>query len=110
MPWWEDLTSVWTMPVIHALGAVEKLRFNEIKQLAHGISATSLTERLRTFERMGVVERRAYAEIPPRVEYSLTARGRDLFRVLQDLTDLAKEWVAADAEASVEAERPAVSG
>ena len=96
LPLWRDLSSVWTMPVIHILGAVERVRFNDIKRLAHGVSATSLTERLRTFERLGLLERTVHAEIPPRVDYSLTNRGRDVHRVLSDLTQLVKEWVDAE--------------
>lgn len=107
MPWWRDLSSVWTLPVLHALGAGKTLRFNQIKQLAHNVSATSLTERLRTFERRGFVKRRAYPEIPPRVEYSLTKRGRELLGVLQELTELAIKWEAEEA-AGLGAEREAL--
>lgn len=82
------------MPVIHILGGMDNPRFNQIKRLAKGISATSLTERLRTFERLGIVQRTVYAEVPTRVEYRLTARGQQLYAALDALTDLIKDWVA----------------
>ena len=43
---WNELTKVWTLPVIHALGLQEPARFNELKRRIEGISATSLAERL----------------------------------------------------------------
>lgn len=57
-------------------------RFNELRQALPGISAHTLTNRLRKFESAGLVTRTAYAEIPPRVEYSLTDFGLKLRPVL----------------------------
>jgi len=54
---WNQLTKVWTLPVIHSLGLKEPARFNELKRRTQGISATSLTERLSELEREGIVER-----------------------------------------------------
>ena len=102
MPLWRDISSVWTMPVIHALAVVERIRFNELKKWARPISATSLTERLRTFERRGFVQRKQYPEIPPRVEYSLTERGRELWGSFDRLTKLGMGWLKEDAEVAVQ--------
>ena len=63
---WNDLTKVWTLPVIHALGLQEPARFNELKRRIEGISATSLAERLNELEKQGVVARKVFPESPPR--------------------------------------------
>jgi DNA-binding HxlR family transcriptional regulator len=89
---WNDLTKVWTLPVIHALGLQEPARFNELKRRIQGISATSLAERLNEMEKQGVVARKVYPESPPRVEYALTAKGLELKEILKQLGDWAIRW------------------
>lgn len=64
-------------------------RFSELFGALPGISAHTLTSRLRKFERHGLVTRTAYAEIPPRVVYELTPTGQELRRVLQAMNDWA---------------------
>jgi DNA-binding HxlR family transcriptional regulator len=63
-------------------------RFNELKNLIPGITQKILTERLRELEQDGLVKRQVYAEAPPRVEYSLTQRGKSL----GPITDLMCQW------------------
>jgi DNA-binding HxlR family transcriptional regulator len=63
-------------------------RFGEIRESINGISQKVLTEKLREMESDGLLVRVAYAEIPPRVEYSLTELGETLGPVLESL----KEW------------------
>ena len=63
-------------------------RFGELKNALPGISAHTLTNRLRLFEARGLVTRTAYGEIPPRVVYELTERGERLRPVL----DAMHEW------------------
>ena len=58
------------------------LRFNQIRRLLPGVTQRMLTNQLRELEADGLVARRVYAEVPPRVEYSLTERGRTLEPVL----------------------------
>lgn len=53
-------------------------RFGELKQSLHGISPKVLTQHLRAMEESGLVNRKIYAEVPPRVEYSLTELGKSL--------------------------------
>ncbi len=53
-------------------------RFGELKNTIPGISPKSLTQQLRKLEEEGLVERKMYPEIPPKVEYSLTKKGQDL--------------------------------
>lgn len=59
------------------------LRFTQLRQALPGISAHTLTHRLKGFERHGLVTRTAYAETPPRVVYELTPRGAELRDVLE---------------------------
>jgi DNA-binding HxlR family transcriptional regulator len=89
---WNNLTKIWTLPVIHALGLKEPTRFNELKRRISGISATSLTERLTQLENLGIIERKVYAETPPRVEYALTKKGWELYAVLGQLANWIKRW------------------
>ena len=67
----------WTMLVIATLDD-ERLRFTELQQRIPGISQRMLTRTVRHLERDGLVARTVHAEVPPRVEYELTATGRTL--------------------------------
>jgi len=89
---WNDLTKVWTLPVIHALGLKEPARFNELKRRIQGISATSLAERLNELDQREIIERKVFPETPPRVEYSLTRKGIELHALLGDLAEWVKKW------------------
>jgi DNA-binding HxlR family transcriptional regulator len=71
------LADKWTIPLIHALARGTR-RTSELKRLLSGVSQKMLTQTLRTIEDHGLIERRIYAEVPPRVEYSLTPLGRSL--------------------------------
>lgn len=59
------------------------MRFNELKDSIHGISQKVLTNRLRELESDELITRRAYTEIPPRVEYSVTDLGRNLTPIFE---------------------------
>ena len=67
-------------------------RFGELKRDVLGITEKMLIQELRHLESMGVVCRTAYFEIPPKVEYSLTERGRTLIPILESLVS----WGYAD--------------
>ena len=66
----------------------ETLRFNQLRRLLPSVTQRMLTNQLRELEQDGLVTRRVYAEIPPKVEYSLTKRGKTLEPVLLAL----KAW------------------
>jgi DNA-binding HxlR family transcriptional regulator len=87
------IANKWTAMVVIALGD-RKLRFGELRTVVDGISGKVLTDTLRDLERDGLVERRAYAEVPPRVEYELTALGRTLHEPLLALSRWAEEYIA----------------
>lgn len=89
---WNEISKVWTLPVIHAMALKEPARFNALKRRIDGISATSLTERLTELEKLGIVQRKVYPETPPRVEYSLTKKGWELADILRQFANWAKKW------------------
>lgn len=63
-------------------------RFNELRRLMPGLTQRMLTNQLRELERDGLISRKVYAEVPPKVEYSMTEFGRTLEPVLLSL----KQW------------------
>jgi DNA-binding HxlR family transcriptional regulator len=82
----EALDGRWTILIVRDLFGGTR-RFGELRSSLPGISPKTLTDRLRSLEADGLVQRTAYAEIPPRVEYSLTPAGRTLEPVLTALAD-----------------------
>jgi DNA-binding HxlR family transcriptional regulator len=79
----------WSMLVVLNLGYAGSPRFNELKKMVTGISQRMLTVTLRALEEDGLVSRRLYPEIPPRVEYELTALGKSLLDVMMGLGEWA---------------------
>ena len=68
----------WTLQIITMIGNHGNLRYSEIQTMCSGISPTVLADRLRELEDARIISREAFAEIPPRVEYSLTDDGINL--------------------------------
>jgi len=62
----------WRLPIIWALSKNRTLRYNELKRSIDGITNMMLTQSLKELEAYGIINRKQYPEIPPRVEYSLT--------------------------------------
>ncbi len=81
----ELISKKWTLQIVAAIGNHRKLRFNEIQTKLKGISPKSLTDRLKDLEKANLAERVVFAEIPPRVEYSLTRQGEELRRAIMPL-------------------------
>ncbi len=73
----------------------QTLRFNELGRLFYKITPRSLTKQLRELEADGLVHREIFAQVPPRVEYSLTEKGKTLGPVLQALTEWGEHEVLA---------------
>ena len=92
----------WTMLVIRDL-ADGRSRFCELERSLAGISPRTLSLRLRALEEQGIVERRNFPEVPPRVEYALTLKGRALLPLIDDMRRFGREWLCADGDAAVEA-------
>src|ERR671914_3141860 len=89
---WEVLGRRWSLFILKNLSTKEVIRFNELKRLLSAISSTVLADRLLELEREGLISKKIYPEIPPRVEYRLTARSRELGVILKDLGAWAQRW------------------
>jgi DNA-binding HxlR family transcriptional regulator len=83
----------WTVLVIRRLSD-GTLRFAQLRRSVDGISQKVLTNILRGLERDGIVTRRIYASVPPKVEYSLTSLGRSLCGLVEGICD----WAEANIE------------
>ncbi|MCL1983779.1 MAG: helix-turn-helix transcriptional regulator [Methanomassiliicoccaceae archaeon] len=73
----------WKSVLLCKLNQTGEMRFNQLLKNIDGISPRMLTKQLKELERDGLIAREAYHEIPPRVEYSLTEKGKSLLPVLQ---------------------------
>ncbi|MEU6229719.1 helix-turn-helix domain-containing protein [Streptomyces sp. NPDC047042] len=91
------ITNKWAVVVLFALSRRPR-RHGELVDLVGGISRKVLTQTLRRLQSYGLIERRAYAEAPPRVEYSLTDLGQTLTGPIAALTDWATTYGAAVAD------------
>lgn len=89
----EIISGKWTLLVIRDLAEGSR-RFCELERSLEGISPRTLSLRLRALEECGVVERHTYPEVPPRVEYVLTEKGRDLSPLIEDMRAYGTRWLA----------------
>ena len=107
----EIVCGKWTLLVIRDL-ADGHSRFCELERSLRGISPRTLSLRLRALEEEGIVKRQTFPEVPPRVEYVLTTKGRALVPLIESMRTYGREWLgcasdeladAADAEDAAEA-------
>jgi DNA-binding HxlR family transcriptional regulator len=91
----EIVCGKWTLLVIRDL-ADGRSRFCELERSLRGISPRTLSLRLRALEEEGVVERQTFPEVPPRVEYVLTPKGRALVPLIEDMRAYGRQWLGAD--------------
>ncbi|GAB7021998.1 winged helix-turn-helix transcriptional regulator [Salidesulfovibrio brasiliensis] len=77
----------WKPLIIHHLGQQGTLRFNELRRTMPTITQKMLTQQLRELETDGIVHREVYPQVPPKVEYSLTALGRTVTPVISRLCE-----------------------
>lgn len=87
----------WKPSILFRLSTGTK-RFGELQRLLNKITQRTLTQQLRDLERDGMISRQIFPEVPPRVEYSLTERGRSLEPVLALLFDWGVEHVLGQAD------------
>jgi DNA-binding HxlR family transcriptional regulator len=71
-------------------------RFSQFMDTIDGINSKTLTARLRELERSGLISRKAYPEVPPRVEYCLTQNGRSLMPVLKGLASFSIQIIVIE--------------
>lgn len=87
------LTKRGTLEILIPLCCTTKpVRHKQFRQALKGISSKTLASRLKDLEKSGVLERHAYNEIPPRVEYTLTKKGQELITSTVDLLQWMKKW------------------
>ena len=96
----------WTLLVIRDL-AESHARFCELERSLEGISPRTLSLRLRALEEEGIVARKTFPEVPPRVEYALTEKGRALVPIIESMRAYGTEWLGA-AGSCAEAPEPVV--
>lgn len=98
----EIISGKWTLLVIRDL-AEDSRRFCELERSLSGISPRTLSLRLRALEEEGIVERHTYPEVPPRVEYALTEKGRALVPLIEDMRAYGRRWLLDEKQAERQA-------
>src|SRR5919201_303725 len=88
----EIISGKWTLLIIRDL-AEGRSRFCELERSLEGISPRTLSLRLRALEAEGIIERRTYPEVPPRVEYRLTPKGEALVPLIEQMRRYGRQWL-----------------
>ena len=86
----------WKIPILWHLADEGTLRYNKLKRGVYGITNMMLTKSLQELEENGLIARKQYDSIPPKVEYSLSERGKTLIPVLKDLDAWGKRQIELD--------------
>jgi len=95
----DRIADKWTVLIVGRLSS-GTLRFGELRREIDGISPKVLTQKLRELERNGVITRKIYASVPPKVEYKLTPLGQTLIGLL----DAIRLWAESNIETMLEAQ------
>ena len=80
----------WALLTVFIIGEQGVVRFNELGRLIPDVSSRVLSSTLRTLEAAGLIERKVYAVVPPKVEYRLTEMGESLLPLIRQLTEWAQ--------------------
>jgi len=92
------ISKKWALLIISTIGNNEKIRFNKIRESLGNISPKTLGDRLKELEKSGLIEKEVFAEIPPRVEYSLTQDGIEVKDCILPLMEWASNRENNDAK------------
>ncbi|MDQ1255385.1 MAG: hypothetical protein QG646_4671 [Euryarchaeota archaeon] len=84
------ISKKWAILTLSALGHHDRLRFNDLMNILEGISPKSLTDLLKELLNEGLINREAFSEIPPRVEYFLTDEGKQFCEAILPLVQWAE--------------------
>jgi DNA-binding HxlR family transcriptional regulator len=103
----EIVCGKWTLLLVKEL-AEGQSRFCELERALEGISPRTLSLRLRALEEEGIVVRDTFPEVPPRVEYALTEKGRALVPIVEDMRAYGLNWLFD--ECGLPASQAAVAG
>ncbi|HEU5199966.1 MAG TPA: helix-turn-helix domain-containing protein [Ktedonobacterales bacterium] len=93
----EIISGKWTLLIIRDLATGTK-RFSQLERSLHGISPKTLSERLCSLEHEGIIKRQTFAEVPPKVEYTLTDKGQDLVALIDTMRSYGRRWLVCDDE------------
>lgn len=85
------ISGKWKILIIWYISTYEKQRFNELQRRLDGITQATLTKQLRELETDGVISRKVYPEVPPKVEYALTDLGKSFVPILKDMQKWSEE-------------------
>jgi DNA-binding HxlR family transcriptional regulator len=91
----EIVCGKWTLLIVRDL-AEGRSRFCELERSLGGISPRTLSLRLRSLEEEGILHRTTFPEVPPRVEYALTEKGRALVPIIDSMRVYGAEWLGAN--------------
>ena len=87
------ISGKWTLLILRDLSKGIN-RFSALERSLTGISPKTLSERLKALEKAGIVTRKSFAEVPPRVEYTLTGMGWDLIPLIDHMRDYGAKWLS----------------
>jgi len=87
------ISGKWTLLILRDLSAGIN-RFSALERSLVGISPKTLSERLKALEKAAIVTRKSFAEVPPRVEYTLTEMGWDLIPLIEHMRDYGTKWLS----------------
>jgi DNA-binding HxlR family transcriptional regulator len=87
------ISGKWTLLILRDLSAGIN-RFSALERSLVGISPKTLSERLKALEKSAIVTRKSFAEVPPRVEYTLTEMGWDLIPLIDHMRDYGNKWLS----------------
>jgi len=91
----------WKGLIIFHLLTHKVIRFNQMQRLIPSATRKTLTRQLRELEDVGIVARRVYSEVPPKVEYSLTEIGRSLEPIIRMMRDWGARWIEPETAGQV---------
>ncbi len=86
----------WKILILWYVAFYRVQRFGELMRRLDGITQSTLTQQLRELEQDGFLHREVYKEIPPKVEYSLTAFGESFIPVLQTMMEWSETWLCPE--------------
>ncbi|MGB3181730.1 MAG: helix-turn-helix domain-containing protein [Cyclobacteriaceae bacterium] len=86
----------WKPVILYTVGE-EIVRFGELKRRIPAITQKMLTQQLRELEEDGLIRRKVYPEVPPRVEYSMTPHGRSIWPILNEMARWGQEHISRNA-------------
>lgn len=89
---WQILGKRWALSTLKNLSTHKSMRFSELKKIQPGLSSTVLSSRLSELEKEGLIQKKIYPEIPPKVEYKLTKQSKELESILEELGSWADRW------------------